>query len=239
MICPECGEILKRAPQETAEKKTAAVPMPDGFAMPFLAATGTDGDSSTTTEDPRVVLARAQEKRSRRLRIGIFSGIAVVLIALVTLYSVFLGGYKLAVYRYVKGVDRCSGAMYTALVPDAYMDYLESTYDTTRREVKEKMHDYFVSWNKNYGNEGGMSYEIVQHEDISDSGIADLESQLKTSYGITADIQKAVSVRITINDGGQKGTESTTFVKIKNRWCSMDAMEDMDYVCKYDGYNEW
>ena len=119
MICPECGEILKRAPQETAEKKTAAVPMPDGFAMPFLAATGTDGDSSTTTEDPRVVLARAQEKRSRRLRIGIFSGIAVVLIALVTLYSVFLGGYKLAVYRYVKGVDRCSGAMYTALVPDA------------------------------------------------------------------------------------------------------------------------
>ena len=119
------------------------------------------------------------------------------------------------------------------------MDYLESTYDTTRREVKEKMHDYFVSWNKNYGNEGGMSYEIVQHEDISDSDIADLESQLKTSYGITADIQKAVNVRITINDGGQKGTESTTFVKIKNRWCSMDAMEDMDYVCKYDGYNEW
>ena len=52
------------------------------------------------------------------------------------------------------------------------MDYLESTYDTTRREVKEKMHDYFVSWNKNYGNEGGMSYEIVQHEDISDSDIA-------------------------------------------------------------------
>ena len=55
VICPECGEILKRAPQETAEKKTAAVPMPDGFAMPFLAATGTDGDSSTTTEDPREI----------------------------------------------------------------------------------------------------------------------------------------------------------------------------------------
>ena len=141
MICPECGEILKRAPQETAEKKTAAVPMPDGFAMPFLAATGTAGASSTTTAAPRVVLARAQEKRSRRLRIGIFSGIAVVQNALVALYRVFLEGYKLAVYRYVKGVDRCSGAMYTALVPDAYMDYQQSTYATTRRDVKEKKHE--------------------------------------------------------------------------------------------------
>ena len=240
MICPECGEILKRAPQETAEKKTAAVPMPDGFAMPFLAATGTDGDSSTTTEDPRVVLARAQEKRSRRLRIGIFSGIAVVLIALVTLYSVFLGGYKLAVYRYVKGVDRESGSMYVALVPDAYMDYLETTYSTTRREVKSMMQDYFKYWNKNYGTDGRMSYDIGKTEEITDADeISALESELKTDYNITVEIKKAVTVSVNIDDGGTKASEQATFVKIGNRWCCMKAMEDIDFVCQNDGYNVW
>ena len=156
------------------------------------------------------------------------------------LYYVFFGGYKLAVYRYVKGVDRESGSMYVALVPDAYMDYLETTYSTTRREVKSMMQDYFKYWNKNYGTDGRMSYDIGKTEEITDADeISALESELKTDYNITVEIKKAVTVSVNIDDGGTKASEQATFVKIGNRWCCMKAMEDIDFVCQNDGYNVW
>ena len=146
-------------------------------------------------------------------------------------YYVFFWGYKLAVFRYVKGVDYSSGSMYTALVPDAYMDYLESTYSTTRREVKSMMSDYFDYWNENYGTEGRMSYDIGHVQHISDADeLAALEDELHTSYDITVEISKAVEVSLTIDDGGTKASEKATFVKIGSRWCCMKAMEDMDYV---------
>ena len=163
---------------------------------------------------------------------------SVVLAAV--LYYVFFGGYKLAVYRYVKGVDRESGSMYVALVPDAYMDYLETTYSTTRREVKSMMQDYFKYWNKNYGTDGRMSYDIGKTEEITDADeISALESELKTDYNITVEIKKAVTVSVNIDDGGTKASEQATFVKIGNRWCCMKAMEDIDFVCQNDGYNVW
>ena len=165
---------------------------------------------------------------------------AFVLILLAVVYYVFFWGYKLAVFRYVKGVDYSSGSMYTALVPDAYMDYLESTYSTTRREVKSMMSDYFDYWNENYGTEGRMSYDIGHVQHISDADeLAALEDELDTSYDITVEISKAVEVSLIIDDGGTKASEKATFVKIGSRWCCMKAMEDMDYVCQNNGYNVW
>lgn len=242
VICPECGEIL---PRETEKKATAKhsekseIPLMNSYAMPFLSAEST-GNTDQTTEDPHEMQVLAREKRSRLMRRLVGGGVAVILIVAVILYSVFLGGYKLAAYRYIKGVDRSSGSMYVALVPDAYMDYLESTYDTTRREVKQMVKDYFTSWNSNYGTEGGMSYEFTSKNVITDEDDLDeLEEELKTSYGISVEIKKAVSVKIALDDGGQSAAESARLVKIGQRWCCMEAMEQINYICENDGYNEW
>ena len=198
VICPECGEILprpKKAEEEETEKaavqkKTA--PDADSFSMPFLSAPADlEKADGIAAEDPEVLRRQKQEKDhpsdtphrggSRGSGGGPGGGAVLRL----------FGGYKLAVYRYVKGVDRESGSMYVALVPDAYMDYLETTYSTTRREVKSMMQDYFKYWNKNYGTDGRMSYDIGKTEEITDADeISALESELKTDYNITVEIKK-------------------------------------------------
>lgn len=240
VICPECGEILPRKQQEeTAPEKTAGQE-PVTFSMPFLSSCGEEKTDGIATQDPTEQKRQAQEKHIRLVRRIVSLCVLAVLILCVILYQVFLGGYKLAAYRYVKGVDRSSGSMYVSLVPDAYMDYLENNYDTTRRDVKEMLHDYFTYWNENYGTEGGMSYEILSSQEITDATeLSELAQELNTSYGISVEIKKAVTAKISIHDGGTKASENATFVKIGSRWCCMEAMEDIDYVCQYDGYNAW
>ncbi|MCD8218822.1 MAG: hypothetical protein LUC50_00235 [Ruminococcus sp.] len=235
VICPECGVIL---PRETEQQLDAAQSdVPSSFSMPFLVA---DADETVNEEiDPREKQAELTVCRNVRIRRIVFSAVAVVLVALVVLYTVFLGGYKLAAFRYIKGVDYSSGSMYLALVPDAFMDYLETTYETTRRDIKELVSDYFVSWNSNYGNEGSMSYSITTESDASESTIDALEEELKTDYDIKVDISKAVTVSFRLNDGGEIESEKATFVKIGMKWCCIEAMEQIDYVCAYDGYGQW
>lgn len=243
VICPECGEILPRPKKPAAEEQAKKEPSPtaEKFSMPFLSAPADlEKADGIAAEDPEELRRAAQEKKFRRTRRIVAAAVAFVLILLAVVYYVFFWGYKLAVFRYVKGVDYSSGSMYTALVPDAYMDYLESTYSTTRREVKSMMSDYFDYWNENYGTEGRMSYDIGHVQHISDADeLAALEDELHTNYDITVEISKAVEVSLTIDDGGTKASEKATFVKIGSRWCCMKAMEDMDYVCQNDGYNVW
>lgn len=236
VICPECGEILPREKKTEPEAASREASLPNAFSMPFLSASSSSAQAAAA-EDPREVQFRAREKRTRQIRLCVSLGIVVLLALAVTLYTVFLGGYKLAAFRFVKGIDKASGSMYVALVPDPYMDYLENTYDTTRREVKEMVHDYYVNWNENYGTEGSMSYDILNASEITDTEA--LEQTLKTSYGISVEIKKAVSATLSIDDGGTKGKQKVTFVKIGHRWCVMEAMEEIDYVCKNDGYNAW
>lgn len=129
VICPECGEILprpKKAEEEETEKaavqkKTA--PDADSFSMPFLSAPADlEKADGIAAEDPEVLRRQKQEKTTRLTRRIVAAAVAAAVVLAAVLYYVFFGGYKLAVYRYVKGVDRESGSMYVALVPDAYME---------------------------------------------------------------------------------------------------------------------
>lgn len=237
VICPECGEILPRPAAQQSDAAQRSKTVPDAFSMPYLSASADNVQEET--EDPRKISEREQIRRNVRRRRIMFSAVAVVLVLAVVLYTVFLGGYKLAAFRYIKGVDYSSGSMYLALVPDPYMDYLETTYETTRRDVKESISDYFVSWNENYGNEGRMSYDITETDTLGDSEIESLENTLKEMYDITVEISKAVTVQFRIDDGGEIASERATFVKIGMKWCCMEAMERIDYVCQYDGYGQW
>ena len=66
-----------------------------------------------------------------------------------------------------------------------------------------------------------------------------MEDSLKTAYNITVDIKKAVTVQFDVNDGGDKRKEKAHFVQIGAGWYCMEAMEQISYICEYDGYNQW
>ncbi len=238
VICPDCGAILPRQSEKEKNEQRQTAPS-SSFSMPFLSASADTVQDSEKTEDPELHKQKAEEKRFRLIRRTIFLCILAAVLLVGILYGVFFGGYKLAAYRYVKGVDHCSGRMYLSLVPDAYMDYLENTYDTTRRDVKEMLSDYFTYWNANYGEEGSMSYTIDRTQTLDEETIVSLEQELQELYRIDVDIKKAVEADITIDDGGTKASESATFVKIGMKWCCMEAMEDIDFVVVNDGYDVW
>ncbi len=237
VICPECGEILPRPVSEPEQAQSAEIP--DNFSMPFLHApveeTGTHGG----TVDPNQLVAQKEIKRNVRRRLTITAVVAGILAILLVLYAVFFSGYKLAAYRYIKGADYESGSMYIALVPDAFMDYLESTYETTRRDIKETVSSYWAYWNENYGNEGSMSYDITSHYSLSESSLEELEEEIMEDYGIRVSITKAVKVNFSVDDGGNKQSEQGTFVKIGMKWCCIEAMDTIDYACYYAGSGGW
>lgn len=233
LLCPECGAEIPR------KKKTQTRKGMDSFSMPFLSAPPPSEEEPGTDIDPEASQREAEIRRNKRVRRVVAGSVALVLAAAITLYIVFFGGYKLAVFRYVKGADYASGRMYLALVPDTFLDYLEDTYSTTKRAVRDMISDYWVYWNENYGTEGRMSYDITSRVTCSADTIASIESELEEDYGIRVQISKGVVVNLSIDDGGSKQREQATLIKIGMKWCCVEAMEQIDYICEYDGYDVW
>ena len=115
VICPECGEILPRPKKPAAEEQAKKEPSPaaEKFSMPFLSAPADlEKADGIAAEDPEELRRAAQEKKFRRTRRIVAAAVAFVLILLAVVYYVFFWSYKLAVFRYVKGVDYSSGSMY-------------------------------------------------------------------------------------------------------------------------------
>jgi len=219
--------------------------------MPYLSAEATVKTSvqaETAMEDPQQLAQQAAVRRNKWIRRGVALGIVVVLLVSIILYVVFFGGYKKPLYQYVKGMDKQRGSSYTAIVPNAYLEYLEDTYDMNRREVKEMMGNYFTASmeksKETYGSNVTISYDVLGTTEITDSQtLADYEDQLKESYNVDLSISKAVSVRTKLVYAGDTQseyyTESLVFLKSGMKWYSLDAMKDMDYVAQYNGYGLW
>ena len=69
------------------------------------------------------------------------------------------------------------------------------------------------------------------------------EQKIADTYSVTVDIDKVVlaNVRIVTSGSNQNATDSLTLTLFKSgsKWYCMDAMEQVDYACQYDGYDLW
>ncbi|MCD7958594.1 MAG: hypothetical protein LUF89_03530 [Ruminococcus sp.] len=236
IICPECGEPMPRQKNEEQHQSSEIL---DNFSMPYLQAPAADSGTNGGAIDPKETAQAKEIKHNLHKRWIIYGSILAVIAVLVIIYGIFFSGYKWAVFRYVKGADYSSGSLYLSLVPDEFVDYLETTYSTTRRDVKNMVSDYWVYWNENEGMEGSMSYDIQKHYSLGDTSIAELEEELMTNYNVDVDISKAESVTLVIDDGGLKSTEEATFFKVGLRWYCLEALDGIDEICEYDGYDVW
>lgn len=235
LLCPECGEMILRESKKSTTQKADF-----DMSMPFLQAEATIETGSSLTDDPNIKKEEKIIKKNKKIRNILICSLLGIIIVGTVLYTIFLGGYKLAVYRYVKGIDHCSGSTYLKLAPDSFEKYLENTYSVTRRDIKSMIGDYFTSWNENYGEDGAMTYTIesVVKDDTAEN-MDELEEELKSDYNITVTIKESVTVKLTIHDGSSDNAEKATLVHIGSHWYCMEAMEQMDYIAEYDGYDEW
>ena len=129
--------------------------------------------------------------------------------------------------------------MYVALVPDAYMDYLETTYSTTRREVKSMMQDYFKYWNKNYGTDGRMSYDIGKTEEITDAAKVKelLKRQVYSSVRWQQTIENMIADGVDTFIEVGPGKTLTGFMKKINREVKSINIATVDDLAKLEELN--
>lgn len=185
---------------------------------------------------------------SRRHRWVVLGCMLLVLILLVSGYFLFFSGYRAVIRRYVSGRGSMSGTRYCEIVPDTFLSKLSSKYSMNRKETGLS----------------GRLFPICQRADgrtilvpILNSPMngmrrlhirmmkpfPEYETKLSEQYNVTMSLDKVVlaNVRISTTGDNRNITDSITLTLFKSgtKWYCMDAMEQVEYACEYDGYDLW
>lgn len=240
--CPACG-LPVRSSQQTAAKFS-------GQPASVYRAPETIKDTDTVVE---VVSNEARyariEQKSRKTRRIVSLCTVLVVAALVTVFCVFFTGYRTAIRRYVSGRESLSGFRYTAIVPDAFLEHLEETYSMNRKEIRSCLDNYFTfavsQMEEQLGSSISFAYERKGETIYTDSAtLEEYESNIAEAYDTDVDIEKAVLASIRLSMSGDTGStkDSMTMTLLKEDgggWFCLEAMEQVEYACEYEGYDLW
>ncbi|MGN1403385.1 MAG: zinc-ribbon domain-containing protein [Ruminococcus sp.] len=164
--------------------------------------------------------------------------IIVIIVACLFGYGVSLGkrGAE-AVNTYWDAYVNCSGEDYAKMVPEAYWDYIEDTYDVTKEDAIAGM-DLFLEENaESLG--GDLSYEWSQtgvEFGFGDTDTLDDVREVTDQYGLEISSGIGIGVDATITGAEDSMQESFAIwsVKIDGEWYNVSAMDDFETVCQGD-----
>ena len=238
--CPNCGIPVRSNQKESP---------PIGAAMTTYRTPEQvkDAEPIADIEPPEVRYERL-ERTSRRNRWIALCAILLVLILLVSGYFLFFCGYRATIRRYVKGRDSMSGTRYCEIVPDAFLSKMSSKYSMNRKEIRDCLDGYFNYAKEQMADDLGSNIEFGYERDeettyTDEETCSEYEQKIADTYSVTVDVDKVVlaNVRIVTSGSNQNATDSLTLTLFKSgsKWYCMDAMEQVDYACQYDGYDLW
>lgn len=243
--CPNCG-----IPVRSAHQQTASVPAPDAATEATSYRTSQQIQESQMPEEVDSPETRYEriERTSRRNRVIAICTTLVLLIGLVSGYIYFFTGYRTAIRRYVDGRATLSGARYSAIVPDAFLSQMTSSYDMNRKEIRNCLDSYFAFAREQMEDDLGTNIRFTYERDTATTytdaeTLATYEEELLSTYSVNMTLDKVVlaNVRISTAGNNSNATDSVTLTLFKSgmKWYCMDAMEQIDYACQYEGYNLW
>lgn len=164
--------------------------------------------------------------------------IIVIIVACLFGYGVSMGkrGAE-AVNTYWDAYVNCSGEDIAEMVPEAYWDYIEETYDVTKEDAVAGM-DLFLEENAEALG-GDLSYEWSQTGVQYGSGNADTLDDIREvtdKYGleISSGIGIGVDATITGAEDSQEQDLAVWIVKIDGEWYNVCAMDDIETICEND-----
>ena len=254
MKCKFCEQELP----EGAEKcPNCGIPVRSGQtqASPFAGSKSTyrtpeqvqQSESAAEVEPPEARYERI-ERASRRHRWIVLGCVLLVLILLVSGYFLFFSGYRAVIRRYVSGRGSMSGTRYCEIVPDTFLSKLSSQYCMNRKEIRDCLDFYFQYAKEQMEDDLGADIEFAYERDettayTDDETLSEYETKLLEQYNVTMSLDKVVlaNVRISTTGDNQNITDSVTLTLFKSgtKWYCMDAMEQVEYACEYDGYDLW
>ena len=117
-----------------------------------------------------------------------------------------------------------------------------------RKEIRDCLDGYFNYAKEQMVDDLGSNIEFGYERDeettyTDEETCSEYEQKIADTYSVTVDIDKVVlaNVRIVSSGRNQNATDSLTLSLFKSgsKWYCMDAMEQVDYACQYDGYDLW
>ncbi len=238
--CPNCGiPVRSSQPQESFSAGVkSAYRTPEQVQQ---------SDSAAEVEPPEARYERI-ERTSRQHRWIAICCVLLVLILLVSGYFLFFSGYRAVIRRYVKGRGSMSGTRYCEIVPDSFLSKLSSKYSMNRKEIRDCLDGYFhyakEQMEEDFGSDIEFAYERDEKDVYTDKEtLLEYETKLSDQYDITMSLDKVIlaNVRISTTGDNNNTTDSITLTLFKSgtKWYCMDAMEQVEYACEYDGYDLW
>lgn len=257
-ICRECGALQENAADSSA---FSSVPYLSGSQKrtapkPAAETTETKSESKPKKEklriediaDPRERAFAKQDKRNKMIRIAALLAVIVLAIAGGIFLLMRNTGYYRTLDQFLDGRTGSGGTKYSAIVPETYLINAERTYDMSRPDIRSNITGYLEYVEEqligDYGSGVDFSYKVVSESVSDDKADTDaLEETILSTYGTDLKITEVayVSIRLTTKGSLTQTTEtdSMTFFKCDNRWCSLEAMQVIQFACENSGYQLW
>ncbi len=174
----------------------------------------------------------------RYKKIGILA-IGILAVVVVVILVALLGGRS-----YQKTVEKCIEAQFAAdmdtiveLIPEGVMSYLiseegytEEDVDALLEETEEEIRDELDEFDKHFGADWEMSYEILTAEDVKGEDLVDLRKEYDDT-DVKIDEAKDVELEVTIQGSESEVTRTMDIRVVKSgRSWYLDVAQMDDFV---------
>ncbi|MBQ8687089.1 MAG: zinc ribbon domain-containing protein [Ruminococcus sp.] len=261
-ICRECGALQEKAADNSAffsvPYLSAAPKKPASVQTPEAAATEEKKTSPQKPKkeklriediaDPRERAFAKQDRRNKMIRITALLVVIVLAIAGGLYLLLRNTGYHRTLDQFLDGRTSSGGTRYTAIVPETYLIEAERLYDMARPDIRSNVDGYLKYVEEqliaDYGSGVNFTYKIIAEETMDDKATTDtLEDTIRSAYDVDLSVTEVayVSIRLTTKGSLTQTTETDkmTFFKCDDRWCSLDAMQVVQFACENAGYQLW
>lgn len=175
-------------------------------------------------QQPAAAGADHAQMNLRYRNIGIAAVASVVVVAAVLLFTLLGGrGYKATVSKLMDAILDGDAKTIVRLVPDKIADSIFGSMKQDRvkalEEMGEDIQGRFAKVRQRLGNNWGISYEILDARDVSDSELRNAQSVYE-GHGVKVSGAKYVTVKITVQIGDREGSSTIQIpvVKVGRSW---------------------
>ncbi len=196
-VCPNCSKNDETKSESTNTTVTETV---------------TEETTTQTTNNSKLNFNLGDPKK-----IAIIAGaIAVIVILIGIISSIFGSGWKKPIANYFKGQQKANSKTYLSAFPEFYADNIEKYYeDDDMEEMLDKLKD-------EYGNNVKISYKIKDKEKIKKDDLQKIQKYIKEANDEEVKVSKGYKVKIeeTIKGKEDKDTDTITMYvyKINGKW---------------------
>ena len=170
----------------------------------------------------------SQPQKGGGIVVPIVAAAAVVLVVLIVFMNltIFNNGYKAPIDNVIEAINS-NDADY---LEDSLPDFIVESDEYDRKAAEKTLDAIYSSANK----DPGLSYEVTEKKQLSDSKLSKLEDSIKNKYDESVDVENGYEVKMKItvktNDKKRSADAAVEVYEIDGDWCFISADDFFDDI---------